>query len=156
MNHQLPSALLPVATRQLPDTSWHRVWSLPNHLENGLTLVELDASRRPRAQRHIDQFCTIYRTHLPILWEHEQYAQNTWYDQNGRIVFTTNRGLPGVGLDRKTFEAWQAALENGDPPPEEADTTRYTPPFETRDRETDMRHAYECLADHPLPGAART
>lgn len=99
-----------------------------------------------------DELSAVYRIQFPVLRE---YEQNTWYDQNGRIVFTTNRGLPGLGHDRKTFEAWQAALETGTAPPEEADTERYTPPFETRDREADMRHAYHALVP-PRAGGVRT
>ena len=30
-----------------------------------------------------------------------QYESDTWYDQKGRIVFTSSKGLIGVGLDRK-------------------------------------------------------
>lgn len=36
------------------------------------------------------------------------YEENTWYDQNGRIVFTTNAGLPGVGLPNKARAKDQA------------------------------------------------
>jgi len=32
---------------------------------------------------------------FPVL---RKYEQNTWYDQNGRIIYTKNRGLPGVGF----------------------------------------------------------
>ena len=31
----------------------------------------------------------------------QQYERDTWYDQNGRIVFTSSKGLSGVGLSRK-------------------------------------------------------
>ena len=30
-----------------------------------------------------------------------QYEADTWYDANGRIVFTASKGLPGTGLPRK-------------------------------------------------------
>ena len=30
-----------------------------------------------------------------------QYEADTWYDANGRIVFTASKGLTGVGLPRK-------------------------------------------------------
>ncbi len=30
-----------------------------------------------------------------------QYEKDTWYDQNGRIVFTVSKGLVGVGFPRK-------------------------------------------------------
>lgn len=49
----------------------------------------------------LDQLKTIYRIQFPVL---QQYESNTWYDANGRIVFTTNRSLVGVGFDRKTWE----------------------------------------------------
>ena len=32
-----------------------------------------------------------------------QYEADTCYDANGRIVFTTSKGLPGVGLPRKAI-----------------------------------------------------
>ena len=31
----------------------------------------------------------------------QQYERITWYDQNGRIVFTASKGLVGVGFPRK-------------------------------------------------------
>ncbi|MDR3203516.1 MAG: hypothetical protein LBV23_02055, partial [Deltaproteobacteria bacterium] len=34
----------------------------------------------------------------------QDYEKNTWYDQNGRIVFTNNRSLIGVGFRRKEWE----------------------------------------------------
>ena len=33
-----------------------------------------------------------------------QYEADTWYDANGRIVFTTSKGFPGVGLPRKAVK----------------------------------------------------
>lgn len=30
-----------------------------------------------------------------------QYEADTWYDRNGRIVFTASKGLVGVGLPRE-------------------------------------------------------
>ena len=32
-----------------------------------------------------------------------QYEADTWYDTNGRIVFTASKGLPGVGLPRRAI-----------------------------------------------------
>jgi len=31
----------------------------------------------------------------------QQYERDTWYDRNGRIVFTASKGLTGVGFPRK-------------------------------------------------------
>jgi hypothetical protein len=107
--------------------AWSRS-TLSAALELGLTLTEL---------------CTIYRTQFPVL---RQYEQDTWFDANGRIAFTVSKGLVGVGLDRKSFELWQDHLRTGTPLPPDFDTKNLVPPFDRRDREADMSHAYNHFA----------
>jgi hypothetical protein len=46
----------------------------------------------------LEELKTIYRVQFPVM---RQYEADTWYDQNGRIVFTCSKGLPGVGFPRK-------------------------------------------------------
>jgi hypothetical protein len=45
-----------------------------------------------------DELITIYRMQFPVM---QQYERDTWYDMNGRIVFTNSKGLTGVGFPRK-------------------------------------------------------
>ena len=45
----------------------------------------------------LEELKTIYRVQFPVL---RQYESDTWYDQKGRIVFTCNKGLSGVGFSR--------------------------------------------------------
>lgn len=46
----------------------------------------------------LDELITIYRVQFPVM---QQYERDTWYDMNGRIVFTNSKGLTGVGFPRK-------------------------------------------------------
>lgn len=126
---------------------WTREVALRNPFERRWALVEIDALAALELGLTADELCTIYRTQFPVLRE---YERNTYYDKNGRIAFTTNRGLPGIGLDRKQFELWQQSLTEGTELPNDFDTKGLEPMeradgtkfFEVRDREADMRHAY--------------
>ena len=46
----------------------------------------------------LEVLITIYRVQFPVM---QQYERDTWYDQNGRIVFTASKGLTGVGFPRR-------------------------------------------------------
>lgn len=122
-----------------PKAKWSRAVALRNNFERRWALVEIDALAALELRLTIDELCTIHRTQFPVL---RDYERNTWYDRNGRIAFTNNRGLTGVGLERKDFELWQECLDSGRKLPSDFDTKNLEPPFEVRDREADMRHAY--------------
>ena len=122
---------------------WQRTSALRNAFERRMALVEIDALAALELNLTADELCTIYRTQFPVMRE---YERTTWYDRRGRIAFTTNRGLTGVGLDRRAFETWQACLAAGTPPPPDLDTQGLEPPFDQRDREDDMRAAYAFFA----------
>jgi hypothetical protein len=103
------------------DAKWSREVALRNPFERRWALVEIDALAALELGLTLDELTTIYRTQFPVL---RDYENNTYYDAHGRIAFTTNRGLPGVGLDRKDFELWQQCLAENRPLPEDFDTKR--------------------------------
>ena len=97
-------------------------------------------------------------------------SPDTWYDRDGKIVFTNNRSLTGVGVDRTTFEkpgmitpnekgsAWwngimkdapagyvfeQTITDDTQPNGPLEHTIRYVAPFDRCDREKDYETAWE-------------
>lgn len=126
-----------------PTATWTRASAVRNAFERRWALVEIDALAALELGLTLTELCTIYRTQFPVL---RQYEQDTWFDTRGRIAFTASKGLVGVGLDRKSFELWQDRLRTGAPLPPDFDTQGLVPPFELRDREEDMGHAYERFA----------
>jgi hypothetical protein len=89
--------------------SWDRTAGLRTEFARRMALVELDVLVAQSLGLTLDQLIEIYRIYFPVLQENEA---GTWYDQNGRIVWSCSKGLPGVGwLDEKGKSPGRAAWE---------------------------------------------
>ena len=77
-------------------------WSVDSAIRSDLmrrqALIEIDVLSALTLGLRLSELLTIYRYQFPRL---RQYEAETYYDQCGRIVFTSNRGLTGVGVRRK-------------------------------------------------------
>ncbi|MEX0328915.1 MAG: hypothetical protein AB3N07_09350 [Ruegeria sp.] len=80
-------------------------WSISSptisDIERRQALLEIDVLVSIALGLSCQELIEMYRAEFGVL---QVCDRNTWYDQNGRIVFTSSKNLSGVGLDRKTWE----------------------------------------------------
>lgn len=99
----------------------------------------------------LNQLKLVYRIQFPVL---QKIEADTWYDANGRIVFTASTNLPGVGFDRKTWENtmkgaapgmkfYRTITDDTQPGGPVERTIEYVAPFDKCDREQDYETAWE-------------
>jgi hypothetical protein len=136
--------------------TWDRTAGLRTEFARRMALVEIDVLVAQALGLTLDQLIEIYRIYFPVLQENEA---GTWYDQNGRIVWTCSKGLPGVGwLDERGKSpgraAWEkilagnpaeltcTAIDDTMPGGPRTVTRRFVGPFTTCDRGEDYRGAW--------------
>lgn len=131
-------------------TSWRWDTPLRTDFARRQALVEIDVLTALALGMTLDQLKTIYHIQFPVL---QQYEGDTWYDVNGRIVFTNNRSLTGIGVDRKRWETemkgapagakfYQTITDDTQPGGPVERTIEYVAPFDRCDREKDYETAW--------------
>ena len=127
-------------------------WETPlrTYYERRQALIELDVLTSMALGMTLEQLKTIYNIQFPVL---KMYEDDTWYDQNGRIIFTNNRGLTGVGLNRAEWEqvknykegqtVSQTITDDTMPGGPVERTITYVAPFDKCDREKDYETAWK-------------
>ena len=132
-------------------------WETPlrTDYERRQALVELDVLTAMALGMTLDQLKTIYRIQFPVL---QSYEAETFYDANGRIAFTINRSLIGVGVDRPTWENTLRQLKPGEtycktyqddtqPGGPVERTIEYVAPFDRCDREEDYETVWNFFSE---------
>ena len=127
---------------------WNRNIPLRTDYQRREALVELDVLTAMALGMSLKQLMTIYRIQFPVLQSYEAY---TWYDRNGRIVFTNNRALTNVGLSRNEWEevkdktegtVTQVVTDDTMPGGPVERTIEYVAPFDRCDREKDYEEVW--------------
>lgn len=136
--------------------TWDRTAGLRTEFARRLALVEIDVLVAQALGLSLDQLIEIYRIYFPVLQENEA---GTWYDQNGRIVWTCSKGLPGVGwlddrgkspgrrawenlLETNPSELTCEAIDDTQPGGPRTVTRHFVGPFTKCDRVEDYRRAW--------------
>ena len=148
-----------------PEWTWDT--PLRTDYERRQALVEIDVLTAMALGMTLRQLKSIYRIQFPVL---RSYESDTWYDAKGRIVFTNNRSLTGVGFTRPEFEnqgavrpdvrgagSWDGTVKNAPagtvfsrvisddtrPGGPVERTIQYFAPFDRCDRERDYETAWK-------------
>jgi hypothetical protein len=126
-------------------------WDTPlrTDYERRQALVEIDVLTAQALGMTLEQLRTIYRIQFPVL---QSYEADTWYDRNGRIVFTNNRSLTGVGYSRLEWDQIKDApsgtftrtiTDDTQPGGPVERMIEYVAPFDRCDREQDYEIAWK-------------
>lgn len=127
---------------------WQRNCALRTDYARRQALVEIDVLAAMALGLTLEELQTIYRVQFPVL---RQYEADTWYDQNGRIVFTCNKGLAGVGFPRAEWNeikdmqsgtVERNIMDDTQPSGPRERTIVYEAPFDRCNREKDYETAW--------------
>jgi hypothetical protein len=128
---------------------WQRNITLRTDYARRQALVEIDVLASMALGLTLQELQTIYRVQFPVM---RQYESDTWYDQNGRIIFTSSKGLPGVGFTRPEWNEIKG-MESGSVERTIMDDTlpggpiertiTYKAPFDRCDREKDYEDVWK-------------
>lgn len=135
---------------------WNRNCALRTDFARRQALVEIDVLAAMALGLSLEELKTIYRVQFPVLRQNEN---DTWYDRNGRIIFTCSKGLPGVGFPRKSSKTipigWEdikdmktgtvqrTITDDTQPDGPTERTITYEAPFDRCDREKDYEIVWE-------------
>lgn len=114
-------------------------------------LIEIDVLSAMALGMTLKQLTTLYRLQFPVM---QQYEEDTWYDANGRIAFTNNKGLSNVGFSRPEWENgikgapagqkfYRTITDDTMPGGPVERTIEYVAPFDRCDREQDYETAWK-------------
>lgn len=122
---------------------------LKNDFERRQAQLEIDVLVALELGFSLENLLLIYNFQFPVF---KKYEDDTWYDANGRIVFTNDKSQTNIGLARKDFEEimdWKTGIkyhvvtDDTMPGGSTERTIEYVAPFDRCDREKDYETAWK-------------
>lgn len=80
---------------------WNELFAIWRDLDRYITMVELDVLAAKGIGMTLKQLIDLYSINYPNMDDNEK---NTWYDQEGKIVFTTNKSFVKYGVSKEIWE----------------------------------------------------
>lgn len=135
----------------LSTREWNSVYIATTDYMRRQLLVELDVIVAYSLGMSLQLLLSIYRMQFPVL---RQYEADTWYDAEGKIVYTNNKGLLNVGFSRGEWENsikgapagqkfYRTITDDTMPGGPVERTIEYVAPFDRCDREKDYETAWK-------------
>ena len=128
---------------------WNREYALLNDFERRQALLEIDVLVALNLGMTIDQLVYIYEMQFPVF---AKYEDDTWYDANGRIVFSA-KNYGNLIYSRQEFEQiknakagekfYRTISDDTMPGGPVERTIEYVAPFDKCDRIQDYKQAWE-------------
>jgi hypothetical protein len=133
----------------LATPTWSRKCALRTDYARRQALIEIDVLVAIALHLSLEELIQMYLEQFPVM---EAYDRATWFDQKGRIVWTSSKNLVGVGLsDRATWECHKdmpegtiskTFMDDTMPGGPVERTITYHAPFTLPDREADYERAW--------------
>ena len=125
-------------SEQVISSKWDKNVPIYKELDRYIAMIELDVLCAKGIGMTIEQLIDLYKINYPNMSDNEN---NTWYDQEGKIVFTTNKSLVNYGVSR---EIWEDNKENDFEAMDQLGVFRkYKSPFFKTDRVSLYKEAWE-------------
>jgi len=133
------------------ERTWNSSYIATTDYARRQLLVELDTLVAYSLGMSLPLLLSIYRMQFPVM---RQYEEDTWYDSEGKIVFTNNKGLSNVGFSRAEWENgikgapagkkfYRTIIDDTMPGGPVERTIEYVAPFDRCDREQDYETAWK-------------
>ena len=80
---------------------WSNEIPLKNYFERRMALIEIDVITAMAIGLSLVDLEMIYSIQFPVM---QQSEDDTWYDSLGNVVFSSSKGLVGIGVERNIWE----------------------------------------------------